>query len=150
MLRDGHWTGRGSILADGQSRGQPVECEVDVLRDEKGVTVTGQWRQAERNDRDVSVRVAGNEVGTYTLAVRLNGETLQGTAKLDSPPNLGLLWNDAGSVHATFALFEVAGGFGFRGFVRDGTRVFTWEMAMSMRPGPAHGGNVVSLPRRRR
>ncbi len=149
MLRDGHWAGRGSVLADGQSRGQPVECEVEVLRDDQGITVRGQWRQ-EQTDRDVSVRVAGNEVGTYTLVVRLNGETLQGTAKLDSPPNLGLVWNDSGSVHATFALFEVTGGFGFRGFVRDGARLFTWEMAMSMRSGPPHGGNVVSLPRRRR
>ena len=90
---------------------------------------------------------------------RLAGDHLQGTAKLDSPPNLGLLWNDSGSIHATFALFAVSRGYGFRGFVRDaapsargdsGGCVFTWEVAFSLKQEVVKGDNVVSLHRRRR
>lgn len=150
MLASGTWRGRGSLLAEGQSRGMPVACEVRLERDDEGITVTGHWQRDGAEARELAARVAGNDVGTYTLSLRLDLESLQGTAKLDSPPNLGLLWNDAGSVHATFALFEVSGGYGCRGFVRDGARVFTWEIALSPAERPGGGDNVVSLRGRRR
>lgn len=154
MLESGQWLGRGSVLAEGQSRGQVVECEVRVERDATGATLSGGWRPQGDADCDFLVRLASNEVGTYTLTVQLGADSLQGTAKLDSPPNLGLLWNDDGTLHATFALFSVPRGFGFRGFVRqvDGVstpRVFTWEVAFSLKQDVLKGDNVVSLHRRR-
>jgi hypothetical protein len=161
LLESGRWLGRGSVLAEGQSRGQAVECELRVERDDGGLTLSGRWRGAGDPQREFVARVAGNETGTYTVALRLAGERLQGTAKLDSPPNLGLLWNDTGSVHATFALFAVSRGYGFRGFVRHGGRgrvshgdgggrLFTWEVAFTLEQEVAQGDNVVSLHRRRR
>lgn len=161
MLDSGRWLGRGSVLAEDQSRGQPVECHVLVQRDDTGVTLSGGWQTQGEAEREFVVRVAGNEVGTYTLTLQLDGQQLQGTAKLDSPPNLGLLWNDSGSSNATFALFPVARGVGFRGFVRragaagdagaaGGGRVFTWEVALSRQQDVIQGDNVVSLHRRRR
>jgi hypothetical protein len=158
FLESGQWLGRGSVLAEGQSRGQPIECHVLVQRDAQGVTLTGGWRGQGEPESDFVARLACNDVGTYTLTMQLAGDHLQGTAKLDSPPNLGLLWNDSGSVHATFALFSVSRGYGFRGFVRDaaaagntaGGRVFTWEVAFSLKQEVVKGDNVVSLHRRRR
>ncbi|HEX7034520.1 MAG TPA: hypothetical protein VF210_02020 [Pseudomonadales bacterium] len=157
FLESGHWLGRGSLLAEGQSRGQPLDCHVLVQRDEEGVTITGGWQLQGEPETELVVRLASNDVGTYTLTVSVAGDRLQGTAKLDSPPNLGLLWNDSGSVHATFTLFAVSRGYGFRGFVRDsgtrgsnGGRVFTWEIAFSLKQEVMKGDNVVSLHRRRR
>ena len=158
FLESGQWLGRGSLLGEGQSRGQPVECHVTVQRDDEGVTLTGGWRSQGAPESEFVVRVAGNDVGTYTLTMRLAADHLRGTAKLDSPPNLGLLWNDRGTVHATFALFAISRGYGFRGFVRDASapgadadgRVYTWEVAFSLKQEVVKGDNVVSLHRRRR
>jgi hypothetical protein len=153
LLESGRWLGRGSLLAEGQSRGLPVECEVQVQRDEQGATLTGHWQLQDQAQQEFVVRVAGNDTGTYTVAMRLAAEQLDGTAKLDSPPNLGLLWNEAGNLHATFALFAVSRGYGFRGFVRQAgsrARLFTWEIAFSLKQELVKGDNVVSLHRRRR
>lgn len=159
MLESGQWLGRGSVLAEGQSRGRPLECQVLIERDHTGATLSGAWQVQGQGDVEFLVRLASNDVGTYTLTVQMGGDHLQGTAKLDSPPNLGLLWNDRGTIHATFALFSVSRGYGFRGFVRDapvagtrddGGRVFTWEVAFSLKQEVVKGDNVVSLHRRRR
>jgi hypothetical protein len=98
----------------------------------------------------MNVRIAPDEQGTYDLSVRTLKGSLTGTAKLDSPPNLGLLWNEEQTVHATFTLFEIAGGLGFRGFLRDGKTTYTWEIALSLRQDHIGGENVVSLVSRRR
>lgn len=151
FLESGQWLGRGSVLGEGQSRGEPVECDVLVERDDQGVTLTGGWCPEEGSAHEFLVRLASNDTGTYTLTMQLAGDRLQGTCKLDSPPNLGLVWNDSGSVHATFALFAISRGYGFRGFVRDcDGRVYTWEVAFSLKQEVVKGDNVVSLHRRRR
>lgn len=152
FLENGQWLGRGSVVIEGRSRGQPVLCDVRVQRDDDGVTLTGEWCLQDQPDAAFSIRVATNDEGTYTLFMELAGDRLHGTAKLDSPPNLGLVWNDGGSVHATFALFAVSRGYGFRGFVRDAStgHVYTWEVAFALKQEVVKGGNVVSLNRRRR
>lgn len=154
MLQSGQWLGRGSVLAEGQSRGMPVECHVRVEQDQTGMTLSGGWQPQGEAEQAFQVRLASNDVGTYSLTLHLGAVRLLGTAKLDSPPNLGLLWNEAGSVHATFALFSVSRGFGFRGFVRERAgpgegRVFTWEVAFSLKQEVVKGDNVVTLRRRR-
>ena len=148
-LQPGRWTARGSLLAEGQSRGQALSCEVQVQRDADGHTLTGHWQLPDGAAREFALRVVANDVGTYTLGMRMAGDGLQGTAKLDSSPNLGLLWNDAGTLHATFALFPLARGFGLRGFARDGGHVYTWEMSFSLHQETVRSDNVVSLRRRR-
>jgi hypothetical protein len=148
-LQPGRWTARGSLLAEGESRGRTLSCDVQVQRDDDGCTLTGAWQLPDEPAREFVLRVVANDVGTYTLGMRMAGDGLQGTAKLDSAPNLGLMWNDAGSVHVTFALFPLTRGYGLRGFARDGGHVYTWEMSFSLHQETVRGDNVVSLRRRR-
>jgi len=150
LLRPGHWLGRGSLLAEGQSLGQGVSCDVQVSSDEDGYTVKAEIDIKEVGARAMSVRIAANDVGTYQISVRTLSETFAGTAKLDSPPNLGLLWNEAATTNVTFALFVVSDGIGCRGFVRDGTTTYTWEIALSLKQDVITGDNVISLANRRR
>lgn len=153
FLENGQWQGRGTLLGEGQSRGLPMQSRVDVARDDEGASLTGHWQVGEAEAQDFAVRIAVNDSGTYTLVMRLAAEVLQGTAKLDSPPNAGLLWNDAGTVHVSFTLFAVSDGYGFRGFAReagDPGRLHTWEIAFTLAQAQPRGDNVVSLRRRRR
>jgi hypothetical protein len=156
LLESGQWLGRGSLVTETSSRGVPVTAEVTVERDEEGATLTGQWRLDDGEPQHFAARIAANESGTYTLSLRLAGERLQGTAKLDSPPNLCLLWNDGATLNATVTVFAASRGYGCRGFLRDsgssggGGGIYTWEMAFSPQQASARGDNVVSLHRRRR
>jgi hypothetical protein len=150
ILRAGHWLGRGSVLIEGMSLGRTVECDARVEADESGLVVNAELAFQDDERRNLNVRIAGNEVGTYTLRLSSSGEVFHGTAKLDSPPNLGLMWNDSETVHLTFALFAVSNGYGCRGFLRDGDTTYTWEIAFSLKQDVVKGDNVISLTRRRR
>ena len=153
ILTAGHWLGRGSVLVEGFSLGKTVECDARVEQDETGLIANADLKFQDGRRDSVGIRIAGNEVGTYTLRVQAAGEVYHGSAKLDSPPNLGLLWNDSETVYLTFALFSIAAGFGCRGFLRDGETTYTWEVAFSLKKDVVKGDNVVSLrsrgPRRR-
>jgi hypothetical protein len=150
LLQPGHWLGRGSLLAEGQSLGQGVSCDAEVSHDDGGFSIAVELDIKEIGTRAMSVRIAANDVGTYSINVRTLAETFAGTAKLDSPPNLGLLWNEAATTYVTFALFAVSGGHGFRGFLRDGKTTYTWEIAFSLKQDVVSGDNVVSLANRRK
>lgn len=150
ILKPGHWLGRGSVLVDGMSLGKTVECDARVEADDTGLIVNADLAFQDDEKRTINLRVAGNDVGTYTLRLASSGEVFHGTAKLDSPPNLGLLWNDSETVHLTFALFAVSEGYGCRGFLRDGETTYTWEVAFSLKQAVVKGDNVISLARRRR
>lgn len=150
LLRPGHWLGRGTLLVEGQSLGQGVTCDADISRDEDGYKITAEIDIKEFGSRALAGRVTANEVGTYSVTLRSMAVLLSGTAKLDSAPNLGLLWNDASDVHATFALFSVSGGYGCRGFMRTASTTYTWEMALSLKQEVLGGDNVISMMNRRR
>ena len=123
LLRPGHWLGRGSLLAEGQSLGQGVSCEVEISAYQDGYTVKAEIDIKEVGARAMSVRIVGNDVGTYEISVRTLSETYSGTAKLDSPPNLGLLWNEAATTYVTFALFVISDGIDSRSLVIRDQRV---------------------------
>ncbi len=150
ILRAGHWLGRGSVLIEGMSLGRTVECDARVEADETGLLVNAEVAVQEGDGGNLNLRIAGNEVGTYTLRLSTAGEVFHGTAKLDSPPNLALMWNESETVFLTFALFSVAQGFGCRGFLRDGETTLTWEVAFTLKQDVVKGDNVISLDRRRR
>lgn len=150
LLQPGHWLGRGSILVEGHSLGTTAECDVRIERDEGGLTLRAELRVQDAPPREYVVRVVSNDIGTYTLHVQTGAEVLHGTAKLDSAPNLGLLWHDSGGVYATFTLFSISAGCGLRGFLRDGTTVFTWEIAFSLKQDVVQSDNVISLRSRSR
>jgi hypothetical protein len=154
LIRPGQWVGRGSLLPEGANRGDQLTCELEVSGHDGGYTIAGELKVADDAAATVSVRIALNEAGTYTVDARVAGVALDGVAKLASEPNLGLLWNEAGTQSATFTLFTVNRALGFRGFARLGRRMVTWEIAISPRQLAVGGANVVSLagrgrPRRR-
>ena len=113
--------------------------------DEGGLTVSAELRFQDGERRTLGVRVAANEVGTYALRLQSGGEVFHGSAKLESAPNLGLLWNDSETVFLSFTLFPVQSGHGCRGFLRDGGTNYTWELAFSLKQDVVKGDNVVSL-----
>jgi len=149
MLQAGRWLGKGTLLTPGRSLGVAVECEVAIEREEGAANLAGHWREEGQPPVEFSLRVAQNEEGLWSVVALTGALRLQGTAKLDSPPNLALLWNDPGNLNLTVALFAITGGFGCRGFVRDGDRVRTWEIAFKLKQEVLRGPNVVSLHRRR-
>ncbi|MGE0622189.1 MAG: hypothetical protein AB7I04_14925 [Pseudomonadales bacterium] len=148
IVRPGHWLGRGSLLVEGFSLGRTIECDARLEKDEGGLTVSAELKYQDGGRRTLGVRIAANEVGTYTLRLQSGGEVFHGSAKLESAPNLGLLWNDSETVFLTFALFPVQTGYGCRGFLRDGDTTYTWELAFSLKQDVVKGDNVVSLNRR--
>ena len=150
LLQPGHWRGRGSLLVEGQSLGQGVSCDVEVTHAEVEYNIGAEIDIKELGGRAMSIRVVANEEGTYTIDVRTLAGSYTGVAKLDSPPNLGLLWNDEGSTHVTFTMFAIQEGLGFRGFLRDGTTTYTWEIAFALKQDVVGGDNVVSLANRRK
>jgi hypothetical protein len=153
ILGPGHWLGRGSVLIEGFSLGKTVACDARIEQDENGLIVNAELKFQDGDRRNLGLRIAGNEVGTYTLRLQTGGEVYHGTAKLDSPPNLGLLWNESETEHLTCALFAISGGFGCRGFLRETETTYTWEVAFALKQDVVTGDNVVSLrsgrPRRR-
>jgi len=148
IVRPGHWLGRGSLLVEGFSLGRTIECDARLEKDEGGLTVSAELKFQDGGRRTLGVRIAANDVGTYTLRLQSGGEVFHGTAKLESAPNLGLLWNDSETVFLTFAVFPVQTGCGCRGFLRDGDTTYTWELAFSLKQDVVKGDNVVSLNRR--
>ena len=149
LLKPGEWSGRGSLLAEGASLGRQVECDLKVEQDRGGFTLLGGYRINGARSQDLSIRVAPNDVGTYTIDARLGALAIDGIAKLESVPNLGLLWNAGGTQHVAVTLFDVADGCGFRGFLHEGERTLTWEIAFSLKQHTVKADNVVTLRRRR-
>ncbi len=149
LLQAGHWLGRGSLLVEGASLGEPIECDLTIEQDSSGLTLTGALEFQRTPSHPLSIRVAPDEVGTYIIDARIGGVRLDGVAKLESAPNLGLLWNAEGTLHATFALFQVAKGYGFRGFLRERDRTLTWEVAFALKQDAIKASNVVTLRRKR-
>ena len=149
LLQVGHWLGRGSLLVEGASLGEPIECDLTIEQDSTGLTLAGTLEFKGTPSSALSIRVAPDEVGTYVIDAHIGAVRLDGVAKLESAPNLGLLWNVEGSLHATFALFQVANGYGFRGFLRERDRTLTWEVAFALKQDAIKASNVVTLRRRR-
>ena len=147
-LQPGHWLGRGSVLIEGFSLGKTVECDARIEQDAGGLIVNAELRYQDGERSSLGIRVAANDVGTYALRLQSGGEVFHGSAKLDSLPNLGLMWNDSETVHLTFAVFAISGGYGCRGFLRDGETTHTWEMAFSLKQDVVKGDNVISLKSR--
>lgn len=151
IIKPGHWLGRGTLLHErGSSTGTKIECDLRVEQDDDGMNVTGTVRVEGEGSQDLSVRIVENDVGTFTLDVRLGAAALAGTAKLASAPNLGLVWNEIHSCFASFALFTERDVRGCRGFARDGHSTCTWEIPFKLKQDVVGGKNVVSFKPRRR
>jgi len=147
LIRKGLWSAKGSVVFEGSSLGVPVEVDLDIVEDQDGLTLTGTVQGA--GNGDVSIRIGADEVGTYVLDARVCSFALDGIAKLESEPNVCLLWNEGQTQSATASLFLVDTGIGCRGFFREGGKTVTWEILFRPTQQVVSGDNVVSLMRRR-
>ena len=80
---------------------------------------------------------------------RIGNLALDGIAKLESEPNVCLLWNVGQTQSATVSLFVVDTGIGCRGFFREAGKTVTWEILFRPTQQVVSGDNVVSMMRRR-
>lgn len=135
------------MVFEGSSLGVPVEVDLDIVEDQDGITLTGSLQGASQGD--VSIRIGADEVGTYVLDARVGSFALDGVAKLESEPNVCLLWNQGQTQSATVTLFVVDTGIGCRGFFREAGKTVTWEILFRPTQQVVGGDNVVSLMRRR-
>lgn len=147
LIRKGLWSAKGSVVFEGSSLGVPVEVDLDIVEDQDGITLTGSLQGASQGD--VSIRIGADEVGTYVLDARVGSFALDGVAKLESEPNVCLLWNQGQTQSATVTLFVVDTGIGCRGFFREAGKTVTWEILFRPTQQVVGGDNVVSLMRRR-
>ena len=148
LLSKGQWLGEGSVLVGGASLGDDVQVSLDITQDEGGLTLAGTLGGDYKGD--VSIRIAPDEVGTYVIDARVAGAALDGIGKLESAPNLCLVWNEGHTQSGSVALFNVSGGLGCRGFLHEGAHTLTWEILFKLKQQVVGGDNVVSLARRRR
>jgi len=148
ILNKGLWYGKGSVLVENASLGESVEVDIEVTEDEEGYTISGSLLDSYTGE--VSIRVAPNDVGTYSVDARVAGVALDGIGKLESEPNLILLWNEGQTLSVSAAMFMAGNGIGCRGFLRENDRTLTWEMLITLKQQAIKGDNVVSFfPRRR-
>ena len=148
ILNKGLWYGKGSVLVENASLGESVEVDIEVTEDEEGYTISGSLLDSYTGE--ISIRVAPNDVGTYSVDARVAGVALDGIGKLESEPNLILLWNEGQTLSVSAAMFMAGNGIGCRGFLRENDRTLTWEMLITLKQQAIKGDNVVSFfPRRR-
>ena len=147
LIRKGLWTAKGSVVFEGSSLGVPTEVDLEIVEDQDGLTLTGTIEGAGKGD--VSIRIGANDAGTYVVDARIGSLALDGIAKLESEPNVCLLWNVGQTQSATANLFVVDTGIGCRGFFREADKTVTWEILFRPTQQVVSGDNVVSLMRRR-
>jgi len=147
LIRKGLWSAKGSVVYEGSSLGVPVDVDLEIVEDQDGITLTGSLEGAAQGN--VSVRIGADENGTYVLDARIGAFALDGIAKLESEPNVCLLWNEGQTQSATVNLFVVDTGIGCRGFFREAGKNVTWEILFRPTQQVVSGDNVVSLRRRR-
>ncbi len=147
LIRKGLWTAKGSVVFEGSSLGVPTEVDLEIVEDQDGLTLTGTIEGAGKGD--VSIRIGADDAGTYVVDARIGSLALDGIAKLESEPNVCLLWNVGQTQSATANLFVVDTGIGCRGFFREADKTVTWEILFRPTQQVVSGDNVVSLMRRR-
>ena len=147
LIRKGLWTAKGSVVFEGSSLGVPTEVDLEIVEDQDGLTLTGTIEGAGKGD--VSIRIGADDSGTYVVDARIGSLALDGIAKLESEPNVCLLWNVGQTQSATANLFVVDTGIGCRGFFREADKTVTWEILFRPTQQVVSGDNVVSLMQRR-
>ena len=148
LLTPGKWTGKGSFRPVDVGSGTGIEVGF-TLADDGGELIEAALTVAGREPVELTVWIVPDDCGGYTVSLRGAGLAYDGTAKLDSEPNFGLL-HDREGASAAFALFAAREGHGLRGFAQGAEGLITWEIALKPLAEAALGGNVVAFERRSR
>lgn len=149
ILEPGHWVGKGSYRPIGETLGCGIDVDFQLREEDAGKLIEARVESQDGVGLDLTVWIVADEVGTYTVSVRGGGVDVDGTAKLEAEPHLGLLWSEDGGTHIAFALFEARDAIGLRGFSRAETAVLTWEVAIYPRREVVSGDNIVAFDSRR-
>lgn len=147
ILQKGDWLGSGSLLVEGATQRPSLNVELSITEDDDGFTLSGELGGDERGA--ISIRVAPDEVGTYIVDARVATKALDGRGKLESEPNLLLLWDEGQTQSASVALFRTSNGVGCRGFWQSAGQTRTWEILFKLKQVVVAEPNVVSLSSRR-
>ena len=151
LLAPGRWIGRGSFLAKGQSLGTNIECSFDVASEEVGTHIKGELIVREGAGRfPLAIWITPNDTGTYDIAAQFGSANLEGTAKMESYPNLAMLWSPRNDLQVSCALFDLRSGRGCRGFSRSPKDQLTWEMVLREELSAVPANNVVTLRARKK
>jgi hypothetical protein len=151
LLAPGKWIGRGSFLEKGQSLGTTIECTFDVASEEVGTHVKGELTLREGSARyTFAIWITPNDTGTYDVAAQFGAANLEGTAKMESYPNLAMLWSSRNDIQVSCALFDLRTGRGCRGFSRSPKVQLTWEMVLREERSATTANNVVTLRARKK
>ena len=151
LLAPGKWIGRGSFLEKGQSLGTTIECSFDVASEEVGTHIKGELTVREGSGRyPFGIWITPNDTGTYDIAAQFGGANLEGTAKMESYPNLAMLWSARNDLQVSCALFDLRTGRGCRGFSRSAKVQLTWEMVLREERSAVPANNVVTLRARKK
>ena len=148
ILEPGHWVGKGSYRPIGETLGCGIDVDFQLREEDAGKLIEVRVEAQDGTELDLTVWVVADEVGTYTVSVRGGGMDVDGTAKLEAEPHLGLLWSEDGGTHIAFALFVARDVIGLRGFSRANAAVLTWEVAIYPRREVVSGDNVVAFDSR--
>ncbi len=144
LLSAGHWNGKGTFWFDGESLGQVIRCKLAVTEDDVSSNIKAEIDRGDPEYSAISIEVVPNQEGTYSLQVRILGDSFLGISKLDSVPHLGLIWNEPRTLSATFTIFTVDQGLGFRGFANKDGQICTWEVVF-MQEVAARADNVLAF-----
>ena len=150
ILKPGNWVGKGSYRPIGETLGINFGVDFTLSEDDQGQLIEAGVEVDGGASFDLTLWIVPDEFGTYTVTVRGAGLDVEGTAKLESTPHLGLLWSEDGGTHVAFTLFTLRDAFGLRGFGRNERATVTWELALQPQQQAVSGGNIVSLDIKRR
>lgn len=149
LIKPGRWKGQGRFLYQGQSLGTVVNVQFVASRDDYGEHLEGHITpEGGSQALEFAVRIVEDDSGTFELTASGLAQALSGTAKLESEPNMAMLWSDDGESVASAALFSTSRGIGCRGFHKRTVGVLTWELVLNPDDPVQRGSNVVSLRRR--
>ena len=131
LLKPGDWLGRGSLLVEGASLGRQIECDLRIEQDRGGFTLAGGYRVKGDRSQDFSVRIAPNDVGTYTVDARMGAVAADGNRQARERPQPGAPVERERNAARRRRPVRCADGCGFRGFLHEDERTLTWEIAFS-------------------
>lgn len=159
ILATGRWFGRGACRAVDGAAAVRFEVRADVAAHDDGFLIEAVKSAEGMGVETLMIWVTPDDAGAFTVVLQGGGAHARGTAKLESEPNLGLLWAEDADVHIAFALFTGREVYGLRGFAKKGGVAWTWELALRRDAPPDDGeqaqpatrpDNVISLASRRR
>lgn len=143
--------GRGSYRPTNETIGTKFEATLVIQEEEQGLLIDTSIVVQSGPQFEWGIWVVPDEHGTYSITARGTALDTSGIGKMESVPHIGMLWTEGGETYIAFAIFALRDSHGVRGFVRQQSHTFTWELALQPQQQVVAGGNVVSFaPRRRR